>query len=340
MKRFAVIGIMVLVAIMVLTYFQVAGRSADIEKINEAASSEALAEDLSDAEPPVSSGKEKSDAAAQLIPEDQIRYSEKSGAKTSFELDLGEIGYVDVYSILQDRNPYSIVALVQNHRAYTGAGDVLELGIESTGGSPERYNARFVQVIDGAPTEARGSVSFDSSGLVHAIYGSLLDTQMVGTGNVVIAQAEAEAVAVEAARRFLESRRDEVAESGQPLKMEALPGELRYVTATDTGNALRAEWRVPVSIYGPPFIVQVLVDAKTGKVVSVKSLIETATVSAGRPGYRPALTVRQILRAVATTVLKKGDSNAPGGGAQPAVKRSQGCTAPQSHFHVGGVVHG
>lgn len=213
---------------------------------------------------------------AQPNSEEQIRYTNKSGAETEFELYLGEIGYVDVYSILQDRNSHSIVALVQHHRAYTGAGELLELEIESTGGTPERYNARFIQVIEGAPTQARGSVSFDSSGAVHSVYGSFLDTQSKGSGNVVIVQAEAESIALEAARRFSESRR---AESAEPLKMEASPGELRYVAVPDTGNALRAEWRVPVSIYGPPFSVEVVVDAQTGNIVSVRSLVEPEAAS-------------------------------------------------------------
>lgn len=280
MKKFALIGILVLVAaIAVLDYALVARRSAETKTIIEAAPSEALSDNLASAVPPESSGNEKSDAAVQPKFEEQIRYSNKSGAETEFELYLGEIGYVDVYSILQDRNPYSIVALVKHHRAYTGAGELLELEIESTGGTTERYNARFIQVIEGRPTQARGSVSFDSSGAVHSVYGSFFDTQAEGTSKVVIVQAEAEAIALEAARRFSELRRSESAGGRETLKMEAAPGELRYVAAPDTGNALRAEWRVPVSVFGPPFSVEVLVDAQTGDVVSVKSLIEPAAAA-------------------------------------------------------------
>ena len=281
MKRFAVIGILMLLTLAVLTYLLLDDRSADTKDMNEAEPSEALYNDLIRAAAPGSAQRDKVEAAVQPNAEEQVRYSAKSGAGTQFELDLGEIGYVDVYSILQDRDPYSIVALVQQHRAYTGAGELLELEIESTGGTPQRYNARFVQVIEGAPTEARGSVFFDSSGKVSTVYGSLFDTQEAGTGNVVIAQAEAEAIALEAARRFSERRGAGVAERGGTLKMEASSGQLRYVIDPELGDELRAEWRVPVSIYGPPFSVEVLVAAETGNVISVKSLIEPAAASTG-----------------------------------------------------------
>ena len=281
MKRFAVIGILALAALAVLTYALLAGRpvDVDIEKRNEAVSAEAPFDDLVGAVAPDSTGTENEEATEQPSLAEQVRYSAKSGAVTEFELYPGEIGYVDVHSILQDRNPYSIVALVQHHRAYTGAGELLELEIESTGGAPDRYNARFIQVIEGVPTEARGSVSFDSTGAVHAVYGRFVDSQAARTGSVVIVQAEAEAIALEAARRFAEPRREGFAERGELLRIEASPGELRYATTPDTGNTLLAQWRVPVSIYGPPFSVEVLVDAETGTVISVKSLIEPAAAS-------------------------------------------------------------
>ena len=281
MKKFAVIGVSVLAALAVLVYVLLADRSTDTWEMNEAVPSETLSDNLTTAPTSESAGGEKAEAAVQSILEEQVRHSAKSGAKTEFDLYLGEIGYVDVDSVLQNRDPYSIIALLQQHRAQTGASEFLELEIESTGGTHRGYNANFVQVIGGTPTEARGSVGFDASGAVYTLGAVLLDPEAAGEGNNVILQAEAEAIALEAARRFSELRRAGFVERGEPLKMEASTGKLRYALAPDVGNALRAEWRVPVSIHGPPFSVEVLVAADTGEVVSVKSLIEPAAASTG-----------------------------------------------------------
>ena len=275
------IGVSLSGALAVLVYVLLADRSADTGGINEAVPSETLSDNLTTAPSSDSAGGEEADAAVQSILEEQVRHSAKSGAKTEFDLYLGEIGYVDVDSVLQDRDPYSIIALLQQHRAQTGASELLELEIESTGGTHRGYNANFFQVIGGIPTEARGSVGFDASGAVYTLGAVLLDPEAAGEGNNVILQAEAKAIALEAARRFSEPRRAGFAERGKPLRMEAKPGKLRYALSPDVGNALRAEWRVPVSIYGPPFSVEVLVAAETGEVVSVKSLIEPAAASTG-----------------------------------------------------------
>ncbi len=279
MKKFAVIGVSLLAALAVLTYVLLAGHSDDAEDRKETAPADTLSDNSAGAAATGSAGGEEADAALQLILEGPVRDSAKSGAKTKFDLYRGEIGYVDVDSILQDRDPYSIVALLQQHRAHTGAGELLELEIESTVRLPRGYSADFVQVIRATSTEARGTVAFDSSGAVYTVYGDLFDPEAAGVGNIVILQAEAEAKALEAARRFSEPRRVGFDERGEPLKMEASPGELRY--ALDPGNALRAEWRVPVSIYGPPFSVEVLVAAETGEVLNVKSLIVPAVASTG-----------------------------------------------------------
>ncbi len=274
MKKFAVIGVSLLLVLAVVAYVLLADRSADTEEMKEAAPAETLSDNSASAEASDSAAGEKADVELQSILEEPIRDSTQSGAKTQYDLYLGEIGYVDVDSILQDRDPYSIVALLQQHRAQTGARELLELEIESTGGTHWGHNANFVQVIGGTPTEARGSVSFDASGAVYTISGSLFETQAAGTGNVVILQAEAEAIAREAAVRFVEPRRAPFAERGKPLRIDALSVEMRYAVDPKAGNSLRAEWRVVVSTFNPTDDVEVLVSAKEGQIVGMQSLIQ------------------------------------------------------------------
>ena len=183
----------------------------------------------------------------------------------------GEIGYVDAVSIVQERDPYSVVALLQTHHAYTGADESLELEIESTRRTHRGYIADFFQRIGGMPTEARGSVSFDSSGAVYTVYGDLFDPKAAVPGDVVIQQAEAEAIAYEAAIRFVEPRRGPFIESNEPLIVEPEVEELRYNATPDATNRLRPEWRVAVMTYQPFDDLVVSVDAKTGEVVQIKS---------------------------------------------------------------------
>ncbi len=274
MKKFAVIGVSLLAALAVLTYVLLANRSAEREDTNEAAPSDTLSDHLANAASSGSAGGEKADAALQSILEEPIRDSAKSGAKTEYDLDRGEIGYVDVDSILQDRDPYSIVALLQQHHAHTGAGELLELEIESARRTHRGYIADFFQRIGGTPTEARGSVSFDSSGAVYTVYGDLFDPRTAEAGNILIQQAEAEAIAREAAVRFVESRRAPFEERGKPLRIDNLSAELRYAVDPEAGNSTRAEWRVVVSIFSPMDDVEVLVSAEKGRIVGVQSLVQ------------------------------------------------------------------
>ena len=66
--------------------------------------------------------------------------------------------------------------------------------------------------------------------------------------------------------------------------MGASPVELHYALNPDADNALRAEWQVPISIYGPPFSLGVFVAAETGEIIRVKSLTIPAAAPAGCPG--------------------------------------------------------
>ena len=193
------------------------------------------------------------------------RRSAKSGAVTEFNLFDGDIGYVDVNSILQARNPYSVVALLKEHGSLTGADESLEIEISSAGGTHRGHMARFSQIIGGIPTDARGSVAFYPDGSVYALRGEIFDSATALESNMVILPAEAEAIATEAARRF-------VAPRGQPLRVDASAEQLRY--AVDSDGALRAEWRVLVGTYGPYDSLEVVVAAGTGRVVGVRSVIE------------------------------------------------------------------
>ena len=172
---------------------------------------------------------------------------------------------MDVNSILQARNPYSVVALLKEHGSLTGADESLEIEVSSTGGTHRGHAARFSQMIEGVPTDARGSVAFYPDGSVYSLRGKIFDSAAALEGNVVILPSEAEAIAMEAARRF-------VAPRGQPLRVDASPGQLRY--AVDSDDALRAEWRVLVGTTGPHYSLEVLVGAETGRALGVRSLIE------------------------------------------------------------------
>ncbi len=287
MKKFAVIGVSLLLALAVVAYVFLDGRSADTKDTNEDGPAETRSIPSGVPTPavhaPEATAEEQDraveEAIARIAPENYRH--EAIGAQTDFRLFGGEIGYVDVDSILQDRNPYSIVALLQQHRAISGAGDLLELEIESTVETHRGFNADFFQRIGDTPTEARGSVGFDTSGAVYTLSAVLLDPQAAGVDNIVILRAEAEAIAREAAARFVEPYRAPYAARGEPLRMRARPAEFRY--ALDSGTELRAEWRVLVSTGNPPESLEVLVAAETGEIVGIRSEIVEATAPMACP---------------------------------------------------------
>ena len=203
MKRFAVIGVSLLSALAVLAYVLLVDRSADPENTN--GDPPADTRGLSNLPNPVSSSTavgEKSDPAAKAVPGQRSWRTTKSGAITEFYLGDGEIGYVDVDSVVKNRNPYSVVALLQEHDAYTGASQLLELEIDWVSQYAKSYDVEFFQVIGGVPTEARGSLGFDASGVVSWVDGDLFDTEAAEADNILILQSEAEAIAHEGGRPF------------------------------------------------------------------------------------------------------------------------------------------
>ena len=285
MKRFAVIGVSLLSALAVLAYVLLVDRSADPENTN--GDPPADTRGLSDLPDPVSSSTavgEKSDPAAKAVPGQRSWRTTKSGAITEFYLGDGEIGYVDVDSVVRNRNPYSVVALLQEHDAYTGASQLLELEIDWVDQYAKSYDVEFFQVIGGVPTEARGSLGFDASGVVSWVDGDLFDTEAAEADNILILQSEAEAIAHEAAVRFVDPRRAPFAERGKPLRIEVMPAELRYAEPPHASNALRAEWRVVVSTFSPTDVVEVLVTAQKGQIVGMQSLVQDVAAQTGCTG--------------------------------------------------------
>ncbi len=280
MKKFAVIGVSLLAALAVLTYVFSADHSDDAEDTNEDAPAETRGIPSDDptaaAHAPEATVEEQErtveEAIARIAPENYRH--ESMGAETDFRLFGGEIGYVDADSILQDRDPYSIVALLQQHRAISGAGELLELEIESTGETHRGYSADFVQVIGGTSTEARGSVGFYTSGAVYALSAELLDPEAARVGNIVILQAEAEAIAHEAAARFVEPRRGPFVESNETLIVDAEVKELRYNLVVDDASRIRAEWLVWVSTYYPFDEFLISIDTETGEVVDIERTLK------------------------------------------------------------------
>ena len=275
MKKFVVIGVSLLAAVAVLAYVFLGDRPADMGDTSHAAPAETRG--LSESPAPISSSTavgEKADPAAKAITGQESWRTTKSGVKTEFYLYKGEIGYVDVDSVVEDRNPYSVVALLQEHDAYTGAGQLLELEIEWVGHHTKSYDVEFLQMIGGIPTEARGSLGFGPSGVVSWVDGDLFDPEAAGVGNIIIQQAEAEAIAQEAAVHFTEPRRGPFIESNESLIVEPEVEELRYSPMTGDASRLRAEWLVAVMTYQPFDDLVVSVDAETGEVIRIESRLK------------------------------------------------------------------
>lgn len=196
-----------------------------------------------------------------------------NGDRTLFSLIYGDIGYVDVASILEDRDPYSIVALLRSHQELTGADESIEIAI-NWAGENERwgYEAVFEQIIEGQPAGKIGTILFSSSGAVGALDGNIVNFKTLGAGNILILQPEAEAIAHEAALRYAANLPDMPISRGQTLTTEVLPGEIRY--ELDSDNRLGRIWRIPVRITGPDInmdIAEVSISPETGDILDIQS---------------------------------------------------------------------
>lgn len=196
------------------------------------------------------------------------------GDTRHFSLFHGEIGYVDVASILQDRNPYSILALLQSHKELTGAGDFLEIEISGTPRENEiwGYEARFRQLIEGQSTTQLGSVLFSADGAVGGLSGHLVNPESLAASPVLILQPEAETIAREAAIRYAASVSD-VSPSDTDLATEIISAISTY--RSDSEDNVRKVWSIGVSIDSPKWDAfdtpKVFISPETGEVIEVVS---------------------------------------------------------------------
>ena len=202
------------------------------------------------------------------------RESVKKGAQRRFSLWRGKIGYVDVPSLVNDLDTYSVVAVLQEHAELTGADESLEI---VTHGVYENelwgYEAQFAQVIEGVETGWVGNILFSADGQVSAISGKLVNAWALSVNSVVVLAPEAETIALEAADYYAETIPDRPEWSDIPVRLEVLPSAMLY--ELDENDALHRVWRVPVSISGPKFDnVEVVVSAESGRIVRMESVVK------------------------------------------------------------------
>lgn len=204
--------------------------------------------------------------------------SETTGDRTWFSMSYGDIGYIDVNSILRDNDPYSIVDLLQAHSGLTGAGEALEIAIQSvTHNEDWGQKVFFRQHVNGKAMRESGSVFFREDGTVTRLAGNLVDTTSLNTHDVLILQSEAESIALSAAAAYAE-RLGPVAPDldDLPVTLMVSSAELKYDVGPD--SMLTSFWRVAVGITGPVGTgVYVLISPQTGKVLKVESTVQMAS---------------------------------------------------------------
>ena len=234
----------------------------------------ATSETLVDGQPAEVEHEQESETGSAFAPDARSleRESETKGDRTNFSMSHGDIGYVDVNSIMQGRNPYSIVNLLQAHKELTGADDSLEIKIEGIS-----HNAIwgqevfFRQTIDGRPVRQSGTVCFQPDGTVTLMHGNLVSSRSLNAGDVLILSPEAEAIALNVAARYAENialarpeRRD------VPVTLTVLSTEMGY--DLDSDSRLVRLWNVAVGIAGPVGdTLRVSISPDTGEVVRAYS---------------------------------------------------------------------
>ena len=240
----------------------------------------ATSETRSDGQSDAPEQAQKSETGSALAPDDRPlkRESETKGDRTRFSMNHGDIGYVDVNSIMQGRNPYSIVALLQAHQELTGADDSLEIKIERISDNEIwGQEVLYRQVIDGQPVRQGGRVFFSSDGAVTRLRGNLINTQSLNAGDILILAPEAKAIAVDVAARYAENI--DLAHpdrSDVPVTLTALSVEMGY--DLDSDSKLVRLWNVEVGIDGPAgAVLRVSISPDTGEVVHVGSARDLQT---------------------------------------------------------------
>lgn len=207
----------------------------------------------------------------------------KMGDETRFSLRGGQIGYVDVTSVLQNRDPSSILALLQSHKDLTSADESLDIEIVWAGENEQwGYEATFIQLIEGQYAGPLGTLFFSSDGAVSVVHAKFVNTKVLTANSVVIARAEAEAIAYETAVRHAANLPNPPESRGLERTIEALPAEMQYNLGPD--NHLRREWRVPVMIRRGANLddIWVFVAPETGEVLDIRSAIRAASSSGPR----------------------------------------------------------
>lgn len=271
----AFIAVLLAVALVVLAYVFLTGEPQPPETTASAPAQQQEQSNAAEA-PQTQSAPRAEGRSPTATPEEpeQKRKTTTRGDTTSFSLSHGDIGYVDVASILQDRNAYSILALLQSHKELTAAGDFLEIEIIYTPRENEiwGYQAYFQQLIDGEPTNEVGSVLFSADGAVGRLSGRLVNPESLSAADLLILRPEAEAIAREAAIRYAASLSD-VSPSDTDLTTEILSATMSY--QSDSENNLRRVWSIGVSIDSPKWDAfdtpSVHISPETGEVIEVLS---------------------------------------------------------------------
>ncbi len=285
-KKFALAAIPLAAALAVAAYVFLTGPPAGTKAPAESAPApeQASSGGLPDTEPARAAQKSSGSATRAAEERQPQRESKKRGDLTVFSMSHGDIGYVDVNSILQDRDPYSLVHLLQAHSDLTGADDSLEIVIEQISEN-EIWGqaARFRQLIEGQPTHEVGQIFFTPSGAVTRVYGDILDPQALADVPVLILPAEAEAIAYEAARRYAASLEPTVRPERRHRPWEIAAGSAVMRYRLDSEDHLFRLWEVPVSLKGPKGdVAMVSLSPETGDVISVRSTVEYSSSSRQR----------------------------------------------------------
>lgn len=279
MKKSVLIAITVVVALAIVAYVFLSGTpegpEAPAETAPEKAASEQAGAGGSTEVQTARAVRQNGSSAAQSVEERPPEWeSETRGDLISFSLTHGEIGYVDVNSVLQDRDPFSVVDLLQAHRNLTGADESLEITIDRIRENEIwGHEVLFAQLIEGQPTNEKGMLFFSSSGAVTRVFGEIINPQALSSGGLLILSPEAETIAREAAARYAATLEPENPEwRGLPVTITVYPAEIGY--ELDSEYAMARIWRVPVSIDGPAGdSLSVSVSPVTGEVIGIKSVV-------------------------------------------------------------------
>ena len=281
MKRyFYFVGLLIVVALVVVTYWQPKERGNTPNAYDGHEHKSATARSLAGQQLPRTEKKRETSAQNQApqTSEQASWESETTGDRTWFSMSYGDIGYIDVNSILRDNDPYSIVDLLQTHSELTGAGESLEIAIQSvTHNEDWGQKVFFRQHVNGKAIRESGSVFFRDDGTVTRIAGNLADTTSLNTHDVLILQPEAESIALSAAAAYAE-RLEPVAPdlAHVPVTLMASSAELQYDVGPD--SMLTSYWRVAVGITGPVGTgVYVFISPQTGEVLKVESTVQMSS---------------------------------------------------------------